>query len=165
MGRVLVLNQTYEPLNIVNVRRAIKLIISLKAEIVYTNDVLIRGQNLAIPEPSVIRLKYYVKVKFREPAISKKNIILRDRRTCQYCGSQKGPFTVDHVIPKSRGGKDVWENLVCACLKCNLRKGDLTPEEAGMTLLSKPRKPTYFELNILRDNIPDERWKEFLYLK
>ena len=165
MSRVLLLNQTYEPLNIVSVRRAIKLIFSLKAEIVYSNNKLIKSEKIAIPEPSVIRLKYYVKVKFREPPLSKKNIILRDKRTCQYCGTQKGPFTVDHIIPKSRGGKETWENLVCACVKCNLKKGDLTPEEAGMKLLSKPRKPTYFELHILRDNIIDERWKEFLYLK
>lgn len=165
MSRVLVLNQTFEPLNIISIKRAIKLIFTLKADIVYVNDKLIRAQSIAIPEPSVIRLKYYVKVKYKEPSLSKKNIILRDRRTCQYCGTQKGPFTVDHVIPKSRGGKDTWENLVCACVKCNLKKGDMLPEEVGMKLISKPKKPTYFELNILRDGIIDERWKEFLYLK
>ncbi|MCS7245141.1 MAG: HNH endonuclease [candidate division WOR-3 bacterium] len=165
MSRVLVLNQTFEPLNIISIKRAIKLIFTLKADIIYANSKLIRAQSIAIPEPSVIRLKYYIKVKYKEPSLSKKNIILRDRRTCQYCGTQKGPFTVDHITPKSRGGKDTWENLVCACMKCNLKKGDMLPEEVGMKLISKPRKPTYFELNILRDSIPDERWKEFLYLK
>ncbi len=167
MGRVLLLNQTYEPLNIVSLRRAIKLLVSLKAETVYTyeDEGLIRSEKLAIPYPSVIRMKYYVKVRYREPPLSKRNIMLRDNYTCQYCGTRKPPLTVDHVVPKSRGGKTTWNNLVCACVKCNNRKGDMTPEEAGMKLLSKPRKPTYFELIILRSRIDDERWKEFLYLK
>jgi len=166
MGRrVLLLNQTYEPLNIVSLRRAIKLLVLLKAELVYFDEnQLIKSSSISIPRPVVIRLKRYIHLKYREPPLTKKNILLRDNYTCQYCGTRKPPLTIDHVIPKSRGGKDTWENLVTACVKCNAKKGDRTPEEAGMKLLSKPRKPTYFELIIMRSRIDDERWKEFLFL-
>ncbi len=166
MGRrVLLLNQTYEPLNIVSLRRAIKLLVLLKAELVYFDeDHLIKSSSISIPRPVVIRLKRYIHLKYREPPLTKKNILLRDNYTCQYCGTRKPPLTIDHVIPKSRGGKDTWENLVTACVKCNAKKGDRTPEEAGMKLLSRPRKPTYFELIIMRSRIDDERWKEFLFL-
>ncbi len=166
MGRrVLLLNQTYEPLNIVSIRRAIKLLVLLKAELVYFDENhLIKSSNISIPRPVVIRLKRYIHLKYREPPLTKKNILLRDNYTCQYCGTRKPPLTIDHIIPKSRGGKDTWDNLVTACVKCNAKKGDRTPEEAGMKLLSRPRKPTYFELIIMRSRIDDERWKEFLFL-
>jgi len=122
----------------------------------------IKGGNLRIPVPSVIRLRYYIKPIFREAYPTKRNIFIRDRFRCQYCGSTKD-LTVDHIIPKVRGGKDTWTNLVCACKKCNNQKGNRTPEEAGMRLLSKPRKPSYLELMILsRREIPEE-WKGFLY--
>jgi len=113
----------------------------------------------------VIKLNYYVKLRYREVPLTKRNILRRDNYTCQYCGTREGPMTVDHVIPKRLGGRDEWANLVCACFRCNNKKGDRTPEEAGMKLRRKPRKPSYFTLLFATRKIPDERWKEFLFLK
>jgi 5-methylcytosine-specific restriction endonuclease McrA len=159
---VLVLNTAYEAVGLTSIRRAINLLLKEKAESLINKNREIRGGNLRIPVPSVIRLKYYIKPIFREAYPTKRNIFIRDRFRCQYCGSTKD-LTVDHIIPKVRGGKDTWTNLVCACKKCNNQKGNRTPEEAGMRLLSKPRKPSYLELMILsRREIPEE-WKGFLY--
>ena len=154
---VLVLNTAYEAVGLTSIRRAINLLLKEKAESLINKNREIKGGNLRIPLPSVIRLKYYIKPIFREAYPTKRNVF-----RCQYCGSTKD-LTVDHIIPKVRGGKDTWTNLVCACKKCNNQKGNRTPEEAGMRLLSKPRKPSYLELMILsRREIPEE-WKEFLY--
>ncbi|RKZ01275.1 MAG: HNH endonuclease [Candidatus Hydrothermota bacterium] len=163
-GKVLVLNNNYEPLNISTVRRALRLILLGKAEVIYSYDgELLRAEKVAFPKPSVIRLLRYVKIR-REVPLTKKNILKRDNYTCQYCGRRDLPLTIDHVIPKRLGGKDTWENLVCACVYCNNRKGDRTPEQAGMKLLRKPRKPSYFVFITQGIRIPDERWKPFLFL-
>ncbi len=161
---MLVLNIAYEAVGLTSIRRAINLLLKDKAEILIKikKDREIKGEKLTIPIPSVIRLKYYVKPIYRDAYPTKRNIFIRDKYRCQYCGSVKD-LTLDHIIPKVRGGKDTWTNLVCACKKCNNYKGNRTPEEAGMRLLSKPRKPSYLELMILsRREIPEE-WKEFLY--
>ncbi len=151
-------------MGLTSIRRAINLLLKDKAEILINKGREIRGEKLRIPVPSVIRLKYYVKPIYRDAYPTKRNIFIRDRYRCQYCGSVKD-LTLDHIIPKVRGGKDAWTNLVCACKKCNNYKGNRTPEEAGMQLLSKPRKPSYLELMILsRREIPEE-WKEFLYFR
>ncbi len=151
-------------MGLTSIRRAINLLLKDKAEILINKGREIRGEKLRIPVPSVIRLKYYVKPIYRDAYPTKRNIFIRDRYRCQYCGSVKD-LTLDHIIPKVRGGKDTWTNLVCACKKCNNYKGNRTPEEAGMQLLSKPRKPSYLELMILsRREIPEE-WKEFLYFR
>ncbi len=164
-GRVLVLNGNYEPLNVSTVKRAITLIYLGKAEIVHRYDGgVLRAERLAIPRPSVIKLKYFIKIKRREIPLTKKNILKRDNYTCQYCGTREGPMTIDHVIPKKYGGKDTWENLVCACFKCNNKKGDRTPEQAGMKLLRKPRKPHYFLFILNGEKIPDENWKPYLFM-
>ncbi|HDM89668.1 MAG: HNH endonuclease [Candidatus Hydrothermae bacterium] len=165
-GKVLVLNQNYEPLNICTVRRAITLLYLGKAETVITyNGEKFRSEKLAIERPSVVKLFRYIRVKRREIPLTKKNILRRDNYTCQYCGTREGPMTVDHVIPKRLGGEDSWENLVCACLACNNKKGDRTPEEAGMKLLRKPRRPNYFIFMFNGQKIPDERWKPFLFME
>lgn len=164
-GKVLVLNQNYEPINISTTRRAITLLVVGKAESVINYDgVFYRSEKLSVARPSVIRLKRYIRFRRREIPLTKKNILRRDHYTCQYCGSREGPMTIDHVIPKRLGGRDTWENLVCACLKCNNKKGDRTPEEAGMKLLRKPRKPNYFLFLFNGENLPDPRWKPFLFL-
>jgi len=161
---VLVLNTAYEAVGLTSIRRAISLLLKDKAESLINKRREVVGVNLRIPVPSVIKLRYYVKPVYREAYPTKRNIFIRDRFRCQYCGSTKD-LTVDHIIPKVRGGKDTWTNLVCACKKCNNQKGNRTPEEAGMHLFSKPRKPSYLELMILsRREIPEE-WKEFLYFK
>ncbi len=163
-GAVLVLNGNYEPLNITTVKRAVVLLFTGKAEIIlpYDGEVM-RSQYLEISKPSVIRLSRYVKVQRREVPLTKKNILRRDNYTCQYCGAREGNMTVDHVIPKVLGGKDTWENLVCACVSCNNRKGNRTPEQAGMKLLRKPKRPNYFLFRFRSTRLPDERWKAFLF--
>jgi len=122
----------------------------------------IRTISKSYPFPSVIRITKFVRVPYRKVEISRKNIIKRDGNACQYCGS-KNSLTVDHVFPKSRGGEDSWENLVCACLKCNNKKGNKTPKEAGMFLTNTPKKPNF--IIFLRNKIGnvDEKWKPFLF--
>ena len=165
-GKVLVLNQNYEPLNICTVKRAITLIYVGKAEMVisYDGDYL-RAERVSYPKPSVVKLMRYIRFRRKEIPLTKKNILRRDGYTCQYCGSKEGPMTIDHVIPKRLGGEDSWDNLVCACLECNNRKGDRIPEEADMKLLRKPRRPNYFLFLFDGQKIPDERWKPFLFLE
>lgn len=162
---VLLLNGSYEPLNICTVRRGVELLYLGKAELLHSHDGrLVRGQKRSFPRPSVIRLRYYVRVKRGDVPLTKKNILRRDGYTCQYCGARGESMTVDHVIPRSQGGKDTWENLVCACFDCNRRKGERTPREAGMRLLRKPRKPSHIHLMLSEISIPDPRWKSYLFL-
>ncbi len=164
-SRVLVLNQNFEPLTVCKVRRAVNLLILGKAELIEElNGKRIRSVSLSLPVPSVLRLKYYINVKRKEIALTKKNIIRRDNGQCQYCGSTNGIMTTDHVRPKSLGGEETWENLVCACVKCNNRKGGRTLEEARMTLLRRPKKPHYFTFIISAFGKPDERWRPYLFL-
>lgn len=163
--KVLVLNQNYEPLSVCNVKRAIILIYLKKAEcVVSKNGKLIRGEKISFEVPSIIRILRYIKFRPFDVPLTRKNVLKRDGYQCQYCGTREGPMTVDHIIPKTRGGKDEWTNLVCACVKCNNKKGNRTLKEAGMKLLKKPRKPTRFHLMFARTKLPDSRWKKFLFL-
>ncbi len=147
MSKVLVLNASYEPLNICSWRRAVVLILKGKAEGIEHNGKLI------LPEfhlPTVIRLRAYVKIPYKEITLSRRNVLHRDRYTCQYCGVKRHDLTVDHILPRSRGGFDYWDNVVAACLKCNVKKGNHTPKEANMVLLAQPRRPfshVYFEIS------------------
>ncbi len=162
---VLVLNQNYEPLSVTKARRAIILLYLGKAEMVETYDGrFVRGMRISIPLPSVVRLVYYIKAPRNAVALTRKNIIRRDKHTCQYCGTQLGAMTTDHVIPKGLGGRDSWENLVCACVKCNNEKGDRIPEQVGMKLHKKPRVPHFFTVVHSFIKIPDSRWKQYLFL-
>lgn len=142
-GQVLVLNQNYEPLNITNVQRAITLLYLGKAELIEAGSWVIRSERMAMPAPSVVRLSYFVKRPFPQLHPTRRSLLARDDFTCQYCGRKDGGLTLDHIIPKVRGGTDDWNNLVCCCTRCNNLKGNRTPEEAGMTLLRKPRRPGY----------------------
>lgn len=114
--------------------------------------------------PSVIKLLTYIRIPFNDVELSRKNIIKRDGNKCQYCGKKNVEMTIDHIIPKSRGGEDTWENLIAACVRCNNRKGNRTPEEAQMPLLSKPFKPNH--LLFLKQNYGniEENWRPFLYM-
>jgi 5-methylcytosine-specific restriction endonuclease McrA len=103
-------------------------------------------------------------VPYRRVELSRKNILRRDGFRCQYCGSHSHPLTLDHVIPKSRGGGDAWENLVAACIPCNNRKGSRTPEEAGLRLLSYPRKPNHIVFLSHFMGKVDEPWKQYLFI-
>ncbi|HHJ51673.1 MAG TPA: HNH endonuclease [Caldithrix abyssi] len=165
LGRkVLILNQNYEPITICSMKRAIILVYLKKVQMVERYECSVRSVSVSMPCPSIIRLNSYVRKPFREVILNRKNILKRDQNICQYCGKNSRPMTIDHVIPKSYGGKDTWENLVCACYSCNAKKSNRTPEEAGMKLLRRPRKPSHlFYLQNLIGN-PPESWKPYLFL-
>jgi len=138
---VLVLNQNYEPLNICNARRAIVLVDRGKAEILEHSRGILRTPSREFRRPSVIRLIYMIKRPRPRVKLSRREIFLRDGHTCQYCGTKTKDLTIDHVIPRHRGGKHIWENLVSACRGCNHRKGGKTLEEVKMSLLRLPYQP------------------------
>jgi 5-methylcytosine-specific restriction endonuclease McrA len=139
---VLVLNQNYEPLNICHVRRAVVLIYQSKAEMLENGYGFVHTANQEVPIPSVIRLPYLIKRPFHSVRkLSRVEIFHRDLYTCQYCGKQTRQLTLDHVIPRYRGGQHTWENVVSACAACNRRKAGRTPEEANMKLKKKPAPP------------------------
>jgi 5-methylcytosine-specific restriction endonuclease McrA len=139
---VLVLNQTYEPLNICRVRRAMVLIYQDKAEMLENGYGFIHSVDRNLPVPSVIRLSKMIKCPHRlERKLTRMEIFRRDNYTCQYCGKETRNLTLDHVIPRYRNGQHTWENVVSACVPCNRIKAGRTPEEAGMKLRSKPTRP------------------------
>ncbi len=152
MHRVLVLNATYEPLSIVSVQRAMVLLLKEKAELIEAAAERLHSETTSCPVPLVIRLVYYVRIPHQVTlAPSRNSVLLRDNFTCQYCGDApgRGGLTLDHVLPRSRGGQTSWENVVAACRPCNMRKGDRTPEEAGMLLAKRPRRPHYLAFLLL----------------
>lgn len=162
MGKVLVLNASYEPLNITNWKRAVVLLLKGKAEQLEHHSKLIHKQ---LHLPSVIRLRNYVKVPYKDIPLTRRNILERDRHTCQYCNYKGDQLTLDHIIPRSRGGGDSWENLVAACVRCNIKKGNRTPKEAHMLLNQKPSKPyssLHFEIvRCTKDNLNHE-WRKYV---
>ncbi len=163
---VLVLNQNYEPFSVCSARRAFILIFLGKAEMIEKYDgVKIRSVTLSFPLPSVVRLGRYIHVPHKKILLTRRNILIRDQHTCCYCGSKRGPMTVDHIIPKNMGGDDVWENLVCACEKCNNKKGDRTPSRAGMKLLKKPTRPNHITYIQHFIGVADQRWKPYLFME
>lgn len=141
-GTVLVLNATYEPLNVTSVWRACSLILSRKAEVLEADPTReIRSPSTTLPHPVVIRLVAYVRVpRFTSRRITRRALFARDLHACQYCGS-RARLTLDHVVPRSRGGASSWANVVTACSPCNLKKSDRLPHEAGMPLRRPPRAP------------------------
>lgn len=166
MGGVLVLNATYEPLSIVSVRRAIVLLLKEKAEIVEATEAYLRAERISLPVPAVIRLVCYVRIPQRLALpLSRRTVLARDQYTCQYCGAQPGraQLTLDHVIPRSRGGQTHWENVVTACRACNQRKGNRTPQEAGLTLRGQPRRPRYVALTLLGEATYQPAWNKYVY--
>ncbi len=161
----MVLNQSYEPLTICTLKKAVLLIYLGKAEIVHKDEKKsIRTVKMNFPWPSVIRISKFIKVPYKKVILTRKNILRRDNYKCAYCGRSDLMLTVDHIIPKARGGSDSWENLITACTKCNNIKGDRTPEEANLKLLTRPYKPSHviFIKNIVSKI--DEKWKPYLYL-
>ena len=138
---VLVLNQGYEPLNLCRVRRAVVLIFGGKAEVLENSRGEVHSISYVFPIPSVIRLVYMVKRPHHQRKLTKLEVFNRDHYTCQYCGRPTKELTLDHVIPRRRGGEHTWDNVVSACKVCNSRKGGRTPAEAGMKLIHQPRPP------------------------
>jgi 5-methylcytosine-specific restriction endonuclease McrA len=165
---VLVLNASYEPLHVVSVRRAVVLLLKEKAQVVEAAESVLRAERMALQIPIVIRLVAYVHVprRWRLP-VSRKGVLARDTYTCQYCGKQppRHALTVDHVVPRSRGGSTSWQNLVTACAPCNRRKGGRVPDEAGMRLLSEPAQPRFIAVAFLEARAPDkhrEVWQKYV---
>jgi 5-methylcytosine-specific restriction endonuclease McrA len=161
MRSALVLNATYEPLSVVPARRAACLVLAERADLVADDGTELHSQRLVVPSPSVVRLRYMVKAPFhRRTTLSRRALFARDDYRCQYCGGFAD--SIDHIVPRSRGGRHEWENVAAACRPCNLRKRDRTPAEANMVLTSPPRAPrehTWITVAVAR--VPDE-WKPFL---
>lgn len=161
---VLVLNASYEPIAVCLARRAMTMIVKGVARVEESHDQFIHRE---MKLPSVIRLSAYRRVPSRRHTVSRKNIFLRDRHMCQYCLAKFSGLrlTLDHVVPRSRGGASVWENLVACCSECNRRKADRTPAEAGMELAAVPRAMNlHTARNILRRmGEEDVLWRKYLY--
>ncbi len=161
---VLVLNTNYSPLMICTARRAICLKYLEKVEILETYNYIVHSPSISLNLPSIIKLRDFVHYNSMDVVMSRKNIMIRDKHTCQYCGSKSSSMTIDHIIPKDRGGNDNWDNLITACQQCNKKKGNLLPEEAKMPLNRQPRKPNrihYFQQFINHDQTA---WRPYLFL-
>lgn len=161
MRRALVLNASFEPLSIVSARRAICLLLDEKAEMIEADDVLVRSSSISMLSPAVIRLRYMVRAPRRRVAtVSRRAVLARDQYRCQYCGLDAD--SIDHIVPKSKGGPHVWENLVAACRRCNAHKRDRTPADAGMLLLRPSVAPRAVAWIVLGSTLVPETWKPYL---
>ena len=162
---VLVLNASYEPLSVVSLQRAVILLLKEKAELVEAAEAMLRSERLVLPVPLVIRLVYYVRIPYRITVpVSRRAVLVRDAYTCQYCAKQfdRTELTLDHVLPRSRGGKTIWENIVTACKSCNSKKGSKTPLEANMPLLNKPTKPRYIAIAYVTNLQARAVWEKYV---
>ncbi|HLB63077.1 MAG TPA: HNH endonuclease [Actinomycetota bacterium] len=159
MGRALVLNASDQPLAIVSARRAVVLVLKEKAEVIVPNGLVFRSERLRLDAPSVVRLRYFVKVPYRAHApLTRRAVFARDSHACQYCGSTAE--NLDHVIPRSKGGGHTWDNVVASCRRCNSKKENRLPQEAGLRLHRKPfAPPDGFHLS-LGSTEPD--WEPYL---
>lgn len=162
MESILVLNNDYTPLNITNLKRAFNLLYKGKAEIITFNDKKpILTELMDYARPTIIRLLKYISIPFRKVTLNRHNLFRRDNNQCVYCGNKKN-LTVDHVIPKSKGGKNTWQNLVTCCQKCNTQKDNLTVSEAGLKLKYKPYRPTYLQFLRRVNGAFHEDWVDYL---
>ena len=162
-NNVLLLNENFVPLSVCTARRAVIMVWTGKAEIIESTGMYVHSVSMSIDIPSIIRLLVFVKIPYRwNIQLTKQNILKRDRRKCQYCGKGEGPMTVDHVIPRSHGGSETWGNLVCACSVCNNKKGDRTPQEAGMSLIKKPKKPSIGSLLFSHRVSVSSTWRAYI---
>lgn len=160
--KVLVLNQDFSPISVCTVQRAFLLTWLKKTELVEpANGYKLKSVSRSFPMPSVIRLTKYVNIPYKGVALTRMNVFKRDNFRCQYCGTDRD-LTLDHVIPRSKGGKSSWNNLVTACKRCNAGKGDNTPEQAGIKLRIKPFRPNY--VMFLRDfsGFHCDEWRPYL---
>jgi 5-methylcytosine-specific restriction endonuclease McrA len=159
---VLVLNLNYVPLNICNVRRAVILVGKGKAELLENHRGQLRTVSSLVDVPSIIRLVYLVKKPFLPRNLSKKEVFLRDKFTCQYCGKKAPDLTLDHVVPRRQQGSHTWENVVAACSRCNMRKAGRTPTEANMLLNTVPRAPDPNPYLILQNRTLLDEWLPYV---
>jgi 5-methylcytosine-specific restriction endonuclease McrA len=166
-ARVLVLNASYEAINVCNLKRALKMVLKGTAQTEEASDWHeVCSPSLRMRRPLVIRLVSYVHIPHLAIKFSRKNVFVRDRYTCQYCGEKPARplLTIDHVVPRSRNGATRWENVVAACRSCNNKKGDQTPHEAKMITQRKPKAPTIISHLQPNHQSYDPSWKKYLYL-
>ncbi len=159
---VLLLNQNYQPLNVCDVRRAFVLLGHGKAETLEITDGVIRSAYEEHSEPSIVRLLYMVKRPLHQRRLSRREVFIRDRHTCQYCGTKSNRLTLDHVMPRSRGGPHSWTNIVSACSRCNHRKAGRTPREANMLLPREPQPPRPNPYAFFHAGRIQDQWRPYL---
>jgi 5-methylcytosine-specific restriction endonuclease McrA len=160
---VLVLNQNYEPLNVCNARRAFVLVDRGKAEVLEHAEGVLRSAFTAFPLPSVIRLIYMIRRPRPQMRLTRREVFVRDRYTCQYCAKQTRDLTIDHVMPRHRGGRHTWDNLVSACRACNHRKAGRTPQEAHMPLVREPKRPPASSYYVFYHYLESQLdWRKFI---
>ncbi|MBN1995040.1 MAG: HNH endonuclease [Anaerolineae bacterium] len=171
MGHILLLNMSFEPLAVITQKRAASLILRGRVEAACAESIEVQSVSAKLRIPTVIRLRRYINVPQRGVCWSRRAVLRRDKYTCAYCGLQPGnhqrgqtltkySFTIDHIIPVSRGGKNTWGNTICACPVCNQRKGNRTPHEANMKLRWEPKMPRVNYL-VVSGEIPAS-WKVYL---
>lgn len=162
--KVLVLNQDYQAISLCSAERAFVLIFLQKAEMVSDHkSLLLRSVGATYPYPSIIRLQRYIQLPFKRVSLSRTNVFKRDGFKCVYCSKNEN-LTVDHVIPRSKGGRDSWHNLVTACQRCNTEKGDRTPEQAEMQMSHKPFRPSFIMYLREFNGKVREDWKPYLLM-
>jgi 5-methylcytosine-specific restriction endonuclease McrA len=163
-GRALVLNASYEPLSVVSARRATVLLLAGKADLVSPSGLLFHSEHLAVEVPSVVRLRHFVKVPFsRRAALNRRAVFARDGGRCQYCGDAAD--SIDHVLPRAKGGPHTWENVVAACRPCNVRKRDRLLQDTGMSLRSVPRAPVGHAWVLVSVGAVPDDWHQYLALE
>ncbi len=161
MGRALLLNASFDPLCVVPTRRAVVLVLKEKAEIVARNGAELHSEHLTMPAPAVVRLVHFVRVPFRNRVpLSRRAVFARDQHRCQYC--HRGAENIDHVVPRSKGGAHVWENVVASCRSCNARKEDRLPAECGLKLHRRPQAPHASLWLVAQAGSIDPLWAPYL---
>ncbi|MBN4076091.1 HNH endonuclease [Gemmatimonas aurantiaca] len=164
-SRVLLLNQNYEPLSICTAKRAIVMAMSGAVQIVERHETLaLRTVTKRYDLPTVVRLDRYINAPRKRVLLNRKNILARDNHRCQYCHSPGPNLTIDHVKARRHGGEDSWENLVTACVKCNSKKGNHTPEQAGMRLHKSPKRPNRISFIRQTANNAHNSWRPYLFM-
>jgi 5-methylcytosine-specific restriction endonuclease McrA len=166
-ANVLLLNNSYEPMAVVALRRAIGLVYMAKAEAVETNGLVVRTISESFPAPSVVRLTRYINTAKRRIKFNRKNVLRRDNFRCQYCGRTAADLSIDHVVPLAMGGRHSWDNVVACCHACNNAKADRTPAEARMTLAARPKEPAflpYLQKIYAADLAGNAKWRKYLFL-
>ena len=162
-NKVLLLNNSYEPISIITAKKAVIMYFLDKVDVVKKSKIVINSLYLKFNIPEVIKLKNYIYIKHSKIPLTRKNILKRDNNTCQYCGKNKSEITIDHILPKDKGGNDSWSNLVVACKRCNMIKGNYLLKDIDMQLIRKPFEPTkiIYLQNVGKNN---KSWHPYLYL-
>lgn len=164
-GQVLVLNLNYEPLSVCSWQRAISLLYLGKAVVLEHDGDDLHTPTRTLLRPTVVRLSYLIRRPLPELKLSRRAVLARDHNTCQYCGHTARELTIDHIVPRERGGPSSWDNLVACCLRCNNKKANRTPREANMELMTKPRRPRfipYLSLATFTAAASNPHWVEYL---